>query len=116
MNAWHRRNLVFAARVERNFLKEADYGVVIPRSFREPKTDWIEFYTINLITFAMLMGLVIAVYIAKVLRAPQSMLYSILGPAILLVIGLIATVYTYRRCEKQIARYKDETQGTIPQL
>lgn len=114
MNSWHRRNLVFVSRVERHFLKETDYGVVIPSSFREPKIDWIEFYSINLTTFLVLMGIVVAVYVVKVFRSSPFSPCLAVGPAAVFLLGLIATAYTFRRCEKQIIRYLRDTQGTSP--
>lgn len=115
MNAWHRRNLIFVARVERQFLKEADYGAIIPGSFREPRVDWIEFYSINFVTFLALLIIVIVVYIAKVLHTLPSTSCLVLGPIAILFAGLCSTAYTFRRCEKQISRYFRETQGTNPQ-
>jgi len=113
MNSWHRRNLIFVARVERHFLKDADYGVVIPSSFNEPRTDWIDFYSINFATFLVLLMITVSIYVVKIVRALPAVSCFVLGPAFILLVGLIATLYTYQRCEKQIARYLRETQGTI---
>jgi hypothetical protein len=110
MNSWHRRNLIFISRVECQFLREEDYGVVIPSSFRMPRIDWIEFYSINALTFLVLLGVVITVYAVKLFRIPPVSPCNILGPTAVLILGGIATFYTYRRCERQIARYLRETQ------
>lgn len=114
MNAWHRRNLIFAARVERQFLKPTDYGAVIPSSFREPRTDWIEFYSINFATFGMLIGIVMWVYVARLSRT-LPLTCRVAGPALVFLVGLIATWCTYRRCEDQVSRYLYQTQGSISQ-
>jgi hypothetical protein len=114
MNSWHRRNLIFVSRVERHFLQNADYGVLIPSSFREPRTDWIEFYSINATTFVLLLGIVIAIYVVTIVRAVPVPLCITLGPAAVLIFGGISTIYTYRRCERQIIRYFRETQGAPP--
>jgi hypothetical protein len=111
MNSWHRRNLIFVARVERQFLLPSDYGVVAPRSFREPRTDWIEFYAINFWTFCLLLGVVVVNYLVKAFRGSLQSLCSVLGPLTVLVIGSVFTAYTYSRCEKQIQRYFDETRS-----
>ncbi len=110
MNSWHRRNLIFIARVERHFLRKEDYGVVIPSSFREPRMEWIAFYSINAITFVVLLGIVIAIYAVKVIRTVPVSPCVMLGPAAVLAVGASASVYTYRRCERQIVRYLRETQ------
>lgn len=111
MNAWHRRNLIFAARVETQFLHAQDYGTVIPSSFKEPRTDWIEFYLINFVTFILLMGVTIAAYLVQLFRARASTLCQLAGPCLILVLGFIATLYTHHRCETQINRYLRETRS-----
>jgi hypothetical protein len=115
MNSWHRRNLIFAARVERYFLKDTDYGVIVPISFREPRTDWIEFYAINFATFVALIGIVIVVYVVKIVRMSPCRPCLVLGPAVVFLIGVITTAYTFGRCERQISRYFRETQGSVSQ-
>lgn len=109
MNSWHRRNLIFVFRVERQFLHDRDYGVVIPSSFREPRTDWIQFYTINFVTFLVMIAMVIAVYLVKMFRIPPATPCVLVGPAVVLLAGIIATAYTHRRCERRIATYLRET-------
>lgn len=111
MNSWHRRNLIFVSRVERHFLKDDDYGVVIPSSFREPRTDWIEFYWINFVTFIVLTGIVLAVYVARITETPSLRTCFIVGPSVVFLVGAGFSAYTFRRCERQINRYLRETQG-----
>lgn len=114
MNAWHRRNLIFAARVERQFLRDGDYGSVIPSSFREPKTSWIAFYSINFAAFVGLLLIVIVSYGLRLFRTQSSFAScSVVGPGIVLGLGIILTAYTYHRCEKQICRYITETQSGV---
>lgn len=111
MNAWHRRNLIFAARVETQFLHAQDYGTVIPSSFKEPRADWIEFYLINFVTFIVLVGVTIAAYLVQLRRGGLSTLCPLIGPCVIFVLGLIATLYSHHRCETQINRYLRETRS-----
>ncbi|HZT69268.1 MAG TPA: hypothetical protein VFC10_05915 [Terriglobia bacterium] len=69
MNSWHRRNLIFLTRVERQFLRESDYGTVIPSSFKEPPKRWIQFYKINFYTFFGLLAVIIVTYWTRALKA-----------------------------------------------
>jgi hypothetical protein len=55
LNAWHRRNLFFLVRAERMFLSEHDYGGLLPAKYRTPPSGWITFYTINGLTFLVLL-------------------------------------------------------------
>lgn len=115
MNVWHRRNLIFAARVERRFLNETDYGGVIASSFREPKKDWINFYKINFMTFAALFLTIMVVYAVTLSRMSARSLCFAAGPLALFVLGVILTFLTYQRCETQVDRYLKETRGEDPQ-
>jgi hypothetical protein len=111
MNSWHRRNLIFVSRVERQFLRQDDYGVVIPSSFREPRTDWIEFYWINFVTFIILTGIVVGVYVDKIIESRSWRTCFVFGPLAVFLVGVGFTAYTFLRCEKQIHRYFQETRG-----
>jgi hypothetical protein len=55
LNNWHRRNLAFLSAVEREFLRESDYGHLIVRKYRRPSAKWITFYKINAIAFLSLL-------------------------------------------------------------
>ncbi|WP_347841612.1 hypothetical protein [uncultured Draconibacterium sp.] len=56
LNAWHQRNLAFLTAIERAFLKDGDYGRIIPKSYRTPKsTSLVTFYVINVLTFSFLL-------------------------------------------------------------
>lgn len=54
-NQWHRRNLIIFSAVEREFLKDEDYGKLIPKDFREPKLEWISFYKICCWVFCLIL-------------------------------------------------------------
>lgn len=62
LNAWHRRNLFFITSIEREFVLNSDYGKLLPKKYRKPKPNWITFYSINIITFVLLL-IVFSIYI-----------------------------------------------------
>ena len=66
-NLWFRRNLTLIGRIETNFLRESDYGSLIPRNYQKPRKFWtIEYWT--LLIFALP---IISILIGLILVTPR---------------------------------------------
>lgn len=88
LNAWHRRNLFFAAKAEQEFLSEQDYGRLLPGRYRKPDKGWITFYQINVIAF--LTFLFLSVLYASVWKLRDAgFVDGQLLPLAILVLGLL---------------------------
>ena len=88
LNNWHRRNLCFLTAVEREFLRNNDYGRLTLSKYRKPSHKWITFYKINFITFSILL-LVCIIYFCCASTKQKDMLWS----WVLLIIGIGVTCY-----------------------
>lgn len=103
LNSWHRRNLFFLAKVEREFLNEEDYGVLLPVKYRRPKKQWITFYFINLLVFVILLLLIIAYIIFW--NQKDYKLFSLKSLSFwVLIIGIGLTIKNFCTQEKSAER------------
>ena len=92
LNAWHKRNLLFATKAERQFLAPSDYGALLPARYRKPKLGWITFYKINAAALVALLALTSSYAIVS---HPVTWGNCCL-PALALVVGIACTVWNYR--------------------
>jgi hypothetical protein len=103
LNAWHRRNLFFCTKAERQFLGDSDYGQVLPASYRAPKQGWIAFYTINVFVFTAFLVLTVGYAISQKLNSR-----TCLVPGIVLIVGVPLTLVHAASQERSAARHRRE--------
>ncbi len=85
LNAWHRRNLLFATKAEQQFLNPTDYGHLLPSVYSLPSKAWITFYLINVLIFVAFLVLVV-LYGAMTLSRRERWL-----PGLVLLVGILGT-------------------------
>lgn len=90
LNSWHRRNMYLLTGVERYFLDESDYGSIIPKAFREPKREWVRFYSVHGWTFILLLILAIG-YLFTLLIAGAAQCWQWLIICAVLALGGVYT-------------------------
>ncbi len=106
LNQWHRRNLVFLTAVEREFLRDDDYGRVIPAKYRERGAEWIRFYMINAVVFGVLLVLAAGyAALADGQRAGAWYHWLVLG------VGLLLTAANLWDTESRARAYARELSG-----
>ncbi len=110
LNAWHRRNLLFVAKAEQEFLAEKDYGRILPAAYRVPSAGWITFYTINAVTFVAFL-ILSALYAAIWELRDVGFVEGWLLPCIVLGGGLIATGLNAWAQERSARGHRDELFG-----
>ena len=98
LNAWHRRNLLFATKAEQRFLQPNDYGSLLPNVYARPSKAWITFYLINVLVFVAFLVLV-ALYGAMTLSRREGWL-----PALVLLVGLVGTSWNAWRQERSAGK------------
>lgn len=110
LNAWHRRNLFFAAKAEQIFLTRTDYGRLLPVEYETPKKGWVTFYEINAAAFAVFLVLVI-VYAVVWKRLHVCLVDEWLLPLVVLTVGLALTGYNAWAQEESAQRHFKELFG-----
>lgn len=107
LNAWHRRNLFFVVKAEKQFLFEEDYGQLIPKKYRNPKKGWITFYIINVGAFLFFLALTF--WYAWFWKFPKAgLIDGWLLPIVVLSVGLILTILNFQVNEKSAKkRFKE---------
>lgn len=103
LNAWHRRNLLFASKAERTFLRESDFGTLLPSGYRTPKLDWITFYRINVMTFVVFLIIAVTYAVHQIVATGLAWEWAV--PALVLVLGTIVVALNYRAQEASAARH-----------
>jgi len=93
---WFRRNLTLIGRLETNFLKESDYGRLIPRQYKESRRFWtVEYWTLLAITYPL-----VSVVVSFVLLTEAERVVGVIGLRSILLIWMtvllgFATTLTY---------------------
>ena len=98
LNAWHRRNLLFATKAEQQFLHPSDYGHLLPSVYTLPSKEWITFYLINVLIFVAFLVLV-ALYGAMTLLRRERWL-----PALVLLVGILGTSWNVWKQERSAGK------------
>lgn len=102
LNQWHRRNLFFVSKAEQKLLEASDYGTLLPRAYRIPKTEWIAFYKINVLVF-LTFGVLLSFYaMTKLSNA------DLLAPGIVTGVGAVATGMNWRAQEVSTLKHFGE--------
>jgi hypothetical protein len=107
MNAWHRRNLFFVVKAEREFLSDQDYGRILPARYKKPDKGCITFYAINVITFIAFLVLSIVYALAWKLPGTGCIQGSLL-PFIVLASSAIVTGFNVWAQEKSACSHFNE--------
>ena len=116
LNAWHLRNMAFLTAIERAFLKDGDYGRIIPEGYRIPKpASLVTFYAINVITFSLLL-IAFSIWSMVSGDSEAAWAWGVPWPAILILAGGAITVVNYatqhRSYKKHRAELFSEADGT----
>ena len=91
LNNWHRRNLCLLTTVERELLRDADYGRIILARYRKPSYEWITFYKINFIALVILFAVCIIYFFWTSIQHEEIAWYFWL----LVGIGMVATICNF---------------------
>jgi len=67
-NLWFRRNLTLIGRIETNFLRESDYGSLIPSQYKKSRRFWtIEYWTLLMVAYPF-----VSISLSLILLSPNA--------------------------------------------